>query len=99
MQKSVLALVTLTTPEGCFLGTTAGRELASKTTESLPPLEGALFSLESINLCFLYPTYLLLILFLHLCDESMQSRDNSNSNRMSAEYHLIKHTMDTFPQL
>ena len=62
MQKSVLALVTLTTPEGCFLGTTAGRELARKTTESPPPLEGALFSLESINLCFLYPTYLLLIL-------------------------------------
>ena len=53
MQKSVLALVTLTTPEGCFLGTTAGRELARKTTESPPPLEGALFSLESINLFFI----------------------------------------------
>ena len=34
-----------------------------QTTESPPPLEEALFSLKSINLCFLYLTYLTLTLF------------------------------------
>ena len=55
-----------------------------QTTESPPPpLEEALFSLKSINLHFLYPTYLILNPCILLCDES-------NSRAIQIQVQVVK---------